>query len=159
MGSIEIPHSSLTSDVKYNLTSFDPLRTSQSTRQLNNSLLQAAENDSKWWEVRHQVSSLNNETILLYLESKYDIPLLDRAHSCVHDQVGPAVYRQMRAEGKTAFPPYTQLPRAAHFDIPSSSEPGRSIQCRVFKPSGDNVPRGILLHIHGGGYVLGTAAG
>jgi acetyl esterase/lipase len=69
-------------------------------------------------------------------------------------QVGPITYRDLRREGKTAFPPAVQLDRGTVISVPSS-EQGRQILCRVIPPSSGGQPRGIFLHFHGGGFVMG----
>ncbi|EXJ91557.1 hypothetical protein A1O3_00105 [Capronia epimyces CBS 606.96] len=74
-------------------------------------------------------------------------------------KVGAQVYREMRAKGQTVFPPYTLNASATNVEVPSR-EAGRRINCRLIKPSNASVrPQGIFLHIHGGGWVLGTAQG
>lgn len=45
-------------DVEYNLVSFQPEQTSEATRNLNEQLLKAAQKDRKWWEVGDQFYSL-----------------------------------------------------------------------------------------------------
>ncbi|KIX96492.1 uncharacterized protein Z520_07758 [Fonsecaea multimorphosa CBS 102226] len=72
-------------------------------------------------------------------------------------EVGAAQYRRLRAEGQTAFPPPVLLDRAITLKIPSR-QPGRDIACRVIKSANDSV-RGVFLHFHGGGFVLGSAKG
>lgn len=69
--------------------------------------------------------------------------------------IGAQEYRKRRAEGKTAFPKPTLLPKAKLVEIPSRDE-GRSIKLRCFIPEGKI--RGIYLHMHGGGWVLSDAA-
>lgn len=65
-------------------------------------------------------------------------------------------YRRRRAAGETPFPPPTVLPNGREFEIPTPD--GRHLKFRVF---GENisVPKGVFYHIHGGGYVLGSASG
>ncbi|KAI0530325.1 acetyl esterase [Xylaria digitata] len=48
-----------------------------------------------------------------------------------------------------------RLPEAQELKIPSR-EPGRDIPVRVYKPDNGDPSKGILLHIHGGGYTLGS---
>ncbi|KAH8590014.1 esterase/lipase/thioesterase [Bisporella sp. PMI_857] len=75
-------------------------------------------------------------------------------------ELGAAKYREMRKRGETAFPAPTLLPDGLDIEVPSR-EPGRSISCRLFFPSArksDNERKkckGSVLHIHGGGWVLG----
>lgn len=77
-------------------------------------------------------------------------------------QVGAAEYRLMRKKGLTPLPAATLLPTASPFSVPSR-DPDREIPCRVLRPQprrGQNhAPvRGLLLHIHGGGWVLNDEA-
>ena len=67
-------------------------------------------------------------------------------------EVGAAKYREMREAGQTALPAPIMLD-GTHIEIPSR-EAGRSIPCRMMKPDGDVPIKGVLLHIHGGGWVL-----
>lgn len=66
----------------------------------------------------------------------------------------------MRWEGKSALPAPKVLPQGVNFIIPSR-EPGRDIPCRVLYPSSRTTEserkkcKGVFLHIHGGGWVLG----
>ncbi|KIW85165.1 hypothetical protein Z517_00555 [Fonsecaea pedrosoi CBS 271.37] len=74
-------------------------------------------------------------------------------------EVGAEVYRDMREKGQAAFPAFKYVEGATNIDIPSREE-GRTVLCRVIKPSTPSTQqRGIFLHIHGGGWVLGTAKG
>lgn len=45
-------------DVEYDLVSFQPGQTSEATRKLNEQLMNAAQKDRKWWEVGDQFFSL-----------------------------------------------------------------------------------------------------
>lgn len=65
--------------------------------------------------------------------------------------VGPARYREMRMNGETAMPKPIILD-GEDFEVPSR-ESGRSIPCRIMKPS-DGVVKGVFMHLHGGGWVL-----
>ncbi|KAL9086432.1 MAG: hypothetical protein Q9159_004144 [Coniocarpon cinnabarinum] len=67
-------------------------------------------------------------------------------------EVGAAKYREMRANGKTPLPKPTYLPQAQQMTVPSR-DAGRDIPIRVFKPK-INLSKGVLYHIHGGGWVL-----
>ncbi|KAK9326888.1 Alpha/Beta hydrolase protein [Lipomyces starkeyi] len=75
-------------------------------------------------------------------------------------EVGIAKFRQMRLAGETAAVLYPLLPHALDIKIPSR-EPGRDIPCRLLYPVNRRTEeerrgiKGILLHIHGGGFVLG----
>ncbi|GAO19933.1 hypothetical protein UVI_02043590 [Ustilaginoidea virens] len=68
-------------------------------------------------------------------------------------EIGAENYRQLRAKGLASFPPPTPLPSGITFEMPSR-DAGRSIPCRVLKPQGQ--ARAVLMHIHGGGWVLGS---
>lgn len=73
-----------------------------------------------------------------------------------HGQVGAPAYRKMRWEGKTPLPKPVVLPDGINGEIPSR-DPGRSIPYRMFKPE-NGMSKGILMHIHGGGWVLQSEA-
>lgn len=62
----------------------------------------------------------------------------------------PAVIRQLRREGRGAFPAPVLSPRATTLTIEGKHGP---IGLRVIAPE---QPRGVYLHIHGGGWVLGS---
>ncbi|KKZ66166.1 hypothetical protein EMCG_01143 [[Emmonsia] crescens] len=64
-------------------------------------------------------------------------------------------YRDMLLKGETVFPVPVLLPEATDFSIPSR-EAGRSIPCRVIRPAGNTPPAGIFMHMHFGGWVLGS---
>lgn len=61
----------------------------------------------------------------------------------------PAQVRQRRKEGKGPFPLAPRSPRAS---IETIAGPGGALGLRVIAP---DQPRGVYLHIHGGGWVLG----
>jgi acetyl esterase/lipase len=67
--------------------------------------------------------------------------------------VGAASYRKMGDEGKTTLPPPTYLPAARDIEIPSR-DLGREIPVRIYEPENGLPSKGILLHCHGGGFVL-----
>lgn len=67
-------------------------------------------------------------------------------------KVGAAKFRQMRENGETAFPKPTVLPEGRDISIPSRDS-NRQIPCRLFHPASSK-PKGVILHIHGGGWVL-----
>lgn len=67
--------------------------------------------------------------------------------------VPPAVVRDRRARGLGPFPPAPKSERAQWLDIRG---PRGAIPLRVVPPS-SGAPRGVYLHIHGGGWVLGAA--
>lgn len=62
----------------------------------------------------------------------------------------PAVIRQMRREGRGAFPAPVLSPRARTMTIDGPHGP---IGLRIIAPE---APKGIYFHIHGGGWVLGS---
>lgn len=70
-------------------------------------------------------------------------------------EVGAATYRQMWEKGETTLPKPTLLPEAKNSSVPSRDE-GRDIPIRIYTPDNGQPSRGILLHFHGGGFVLGT---
>lgn len=67
-------------------------------------------------------------------------------------EVGAAEYRELRKQGKTAFPPPVTLERGGSLLVPSR-DVGREIHCRVHEPATGGA-KGVLYHIHGGGWVL-----
>jgi len=66
----------------------------------------------------------------------------------------------MRENGQTAFPVPNLLSDGLDIEIPSRDS-GRSLPCRLFYPSVRKTDeerkntKGTVLHIHGGGWVLG----
>ncbi|KAI1124902.1 acetyl esterase [Nemania abortiva] len=70
-------------------------------------------------------------------------------------EVGAARFREMMANGEIGGLKPAKLPEAHDIRIPSREE-GRDIPVRVYKPINGQPSRGILLHVHGGGYVLGS---
>ncbi|KAK0666409.1 Alpha/Beta hydrolase protein [Cercophora samala] len=70
-------------------------------------------------------------------------------------EVGPVRFRQMRENGETGFAAPVYLPTAKDIPIPSR-DPGRDIAVRVYTPDNGQPSKGLFLHIHGGGFVLGT---
>jgi acetyl esterase len=66
--------------------------------------------------------------------------------------VGAEVTREARRRGDGPFPVAVKSPRARIITIPGKE--GNEIPLRVIAP--DN-PRGVYLHIHGGGWVLGAS--
>ncbi len=62
------------------------------------------------------------------------------------------VTRRVRREGKGIFPPPVYLPEARDVTIPTRAG---STTLRVVAPPG--TPKGIYLHVHGGGWMLGAA--
>lgn len=66
---------------------------------------------------------------------------------------GPATFRAMRRRGEGPFPAPVMSPRARTITIAGTD--GYQIPLRVIAPSAP--ARGIYLHLHGGGWVLGGA--
>ncbi len=64
----------------------------------------------------------------------------------------PETIRQMRREGRGAFPAPVLSPRARTMTIDGPHGP---IGLRIITPEGP--ARGVYLHIHGGGWVLGSS--
>ncbi|KAH8815631.1 Alpha/Beta hydrolase protein [Xylogone sp. PMI_703] len=74
--------------------------------------------------------------------------------------VGAAKFREMRRKGETFMAVPVLHPDAINIEVPSR-EQGRSIPCRLMYPSSRRTEedrkkcKGTILHIHGGGWVLG----
>ena len=66
-------------------------------------------------------------------------------------EVGAQKYRQMRLNGETPLPKPVEL-NGTPFEIPSR-DAGRKIPCRIMKPENGEFKH-IIMHIHGGGWVL-----
>jgi acetyl esterase len=66
--------------------------------------------------------------------------------------VGAQAFREARRRGEGPFPLAPKSPRAVTRTVPGRD--GRRIPVRVIAPA---TPRGIYLHLHGGGWVLGSA--
>ncbi len=64
----------------------------------------------------------------------------------------PQAVRQARREGKGAFPFETEDPNAENFFIPAQDG---DLKLRAIQPDSKS-PRGVFLHIHGGGWMLGA---
>ena len=67
--------------------------------------------------------------------------------------VPPDVVRAARREGDGIFPPLRPLPGSRWLDF--SGAPGGPGRLRISEP--DGAPVGVYLHIHGGGWTLGSA--
>ena len=70
-------------------------------------------------------------------------------------EVGVEKYRQMRETGETPLPVPVYLPEAKDAEFPAR-DPGRTIPVRVYAPDDGKPSKGIILHMHGGGFVLAT---
>ncbi len=66
--------------------------------------------------------------------------------------VDPATTRRARADGQGTFPAPEVVPEGRDLSVPGPAGP---ITLRTFVPEGG--ARGVYLHIHGGGWVLGSA--
>lgn len=64
---------------------------------------------------------------------------------------GPEAFRAMRRRGEGPFPAPVMSPRARTINIAGKN--GNQIPLRVIAPGAP--PRGVYLHLHGGGWVLG----
>jgi acetyl esterase/lipase len=67
-------------------------------------------------------------------------------------EVGAPKMRQMRATGEGPFPLTPKSPRARTVTLKGKS--GNDIALRIVAP---DAPKGVYLHIHGGGWTLGSA--
>lgn len=67
--------------------------------------------------------------------------------------VPPEETRRARAEGRGTFPAPVVVPEGRDETIPGPD--GNEIRLRTFVPPGD--ARGVYLHLHGGGWVLGSS--
>jgi acetyl esterase/lipase len=137
----------LISDITINRAKFAPNSVTDQTIKFNEFLVKRLESAPKWFEVR-----------LSYISASIGgTTLLPKSND---DQVGAANYREMRLRGETAFPMPTPLPQATDIEIPSR-EAGRNVPCRLLFPSGyvtsegRDKTKGTVIHIHGGGWVLG----
>lgn len=70
-------------------------------------------------------------------------------------EVGAAKYRKMREAGETPLPVPKYLPAARDATVPSR-DLGRDIPLRVYSPDNGEASKGVILHFHGGGFVLGN---
>ncbi len=67
--------------------------------------------------------------------------------------LAPAMIRRARREGRGVFPPLVFLDQARTLTVPGRAG---EISLRIFEPER---PRGAYLHLHGGGWMLGSADG
>ncbi|KAI0521641.1 acetyl esterase [Xylaria bambusicola] len=70
-------------------------------------------------------------------------------------EIGAPKFRELIEEGGFGGLKPVTLPEAQEFEVPSR-EPGRTIPIRMYKPDNGKPTKGIMLHIHGGGYCLGS---
>jgi acetyl esterase/lipase len=59
----------------------------------------------------------------------------------------------MSLDGKTVFPPAKLLEQAKTISLPSR-DPNRQIPCRLVYPASERGATGVMMHVHGGGWVL-----
>lgn len=141
----------LESDLYLRATAFDPENTLPATRKLNSSIIENCKADVKWWEVSNYFISYYSPCPVLISQSG-DYP------ADVNFQCGPEEYRRRRAAGETPFPPSVKLDDTSELVV-RSTRGQHDISCRVFGESAPFTPRGLLYHIHGGGFVIGSASG
>jgi acetyl esterase/lipase len=67
--------------------------------------------------------------------------------------LAPATIRRARREGRGVFPPLVFLDHARTLTVPGRD---REIPVRIFEPQD---PRGAYLHLHGGGWTIGSSDG
>lgn len=125
----------LRSDITINASQFDAANTPKGTADLNAHLIEIGKQGPKWWEVCQ-----HNRMNILPANRSYSV------------QVGAAKYRELRWNNQTPIPRPPTIETGTNFTIPSRDE-GRELPVRMFKPE-QSEPRGIMLHIHGGGWVL-----
>lgn len=70
-------------------------------------------------------------------------------------EVGAQKYREMWEHGQTSLPKPVYLPEALDGTLPSR-DAGRDIPIRIYKPDNGQPSKGIVLHFHGGGFVLAS---
>lgn len=116
------------SPLTIDLAVFDPAAVSEETKALDVVLHQNTVKTPKWWEI------------------------------------GVEEFRRRRLAGETPRPAPVLLPTGEDFTIPSREcepqfpvreFPGREMCCRLFRPQNGKAVRGVFLHIHGGGWVIG----
>jgi acetyl esterase/lipase len=147
---------SLKSDVNVDPAKFDRKNIDQKTLDFNDKLIKIWADGPRWYEV----CTLSNQdflsTVASLIISPSPAPWTLTLSQLTHiSQVGAAAYRQLRWEGKTPLPKPIVLENGVNGSLPSRDN-GRAIPYRMFKPEGES--RGILMHIHGGGWVLQSEA-
>ncbi len=90
--------------------------------------------------------AVSDETAAFNARIEAELAELPRVH-----EVDPVLTRKARAEGRGTFPPAGPLPGSSWVSTGATEGPGR---VRVSDP--DTEPRGIYLHIHGGGWTIGA---
>ncbi|KAK5626761.1 hypothetical protein RRF57_002476 [Xylaria bambusicola] len=70
-------------------------------------------------------------------------------------EIGAPKFRELIEEGGFGGLKPATLPEAQEFEVPSR-EPGRTVPVRMYKPDNGEPTKGIMLHIHGGGFCLGS---
>ncbi|CAN5922702.1 hypothetical protein BH11GEM2_BH11GEM2_36900 [soil metagenome] len=85
----------------------------------------------------------------------FNAQLEDRLRGMPPVTVVPAAQvRAARREGKGMFPAPVFLPDLTELEVPGRTGP---VKLRVARPPRSVSPRGVYLHIHGGGWMLGAA--
>ncbi|KAI1358096.1 acetyl esterase [Xylaria arbuscula] len=69
--------------------------------------------------------------------------------------MGAVKFRQLVEDGGFGGLKPVTLPEAQEVEIPSR-ESGRNIPVRVYKPDNGEPSKGVVLHMHGGGYTIGS---
>lgn len=92
--------------------------------------------------------------------TSFDETLIELGKKCPPwYEIGAQKYREMRNSGNTPFPKPLHLDAGVNITI-SSREQGRTIPVRIMRPQGgDAAVKGVLLYIHGGGFVLQSESG
>jgi acetyl esterase/lipase len=97
---------------------------------------------------RFETDAISEETVKIKAMLEHITTIGAKWHT-----VGAAQYRKMCDEGMTTLPLPVYLPAAGDVEIPSRDR-GRDIPVRIYEPENGLPSRGILLHCHGGGFVL-----
>jgi acetyl esterase/lipase len=140
---------SLKSDVNVDPAKFDRKNIDQETLDFNQKLIKIWADGPRWYEVR--------SPHLTHPFEKFPFTNFPPLYTHTPPQVGAAKYRQLRWDGKTPLPKPIVLEHGVNGSLPSR-DAGRTIPYRMFKPEGEGESKGLLMHIHGGGWVLQSEA-
>jgi len=127
------------SDLYVNTTKFKPDAVGKETRDVIN-VIKSMPRDEPWWEVR-----ISEQTRAFVISS-------DKV-----SQVGMPEYRRRTAAGELSYKPRLLNDRAQSLVLPSRDK-NRAIRCRLFTPASYEPVKGVMLHIHGGGYSVFSSA-